>query len=178
MSIISILAVVFALTATILAFIFIVPEKKRAQLGGFGKFIHDTLNFKYLIVEKILQAIYIFSTAFIILLGFFMLFYVQPGYSGYRYSTPSVWYGGRGLLLMILGPIVIRLVYEGLMMAILLVKNVIQINNKLKGEENGNTANAFGGPAIEKPAARLCPNCGTHVKSGNFCPKCGTQIPQ
>jgi hypothetical protein len=36
---------------------------------------------------------------------------------------------------MLLGPVVIRLVYEAIMMGILLVKNVMQINNKLKVPE-------------------------------------------
>ena len=39
---------------------------------------------------------------------------------------------------MILGPIVVRLIFEFLMMALLLVKNVISINNKLRapGEQS------------------------------------------
>lgn len=47
-------AVLAAIVATVLAFIFLVPEKRRAKLNGFGKFIHDTLNFKYLIISKVL----------------------------------------------------------------------------------------------------------------------------
>lgn len=47
-------AVLAAIAATVLAFIFLVPEKRRANLNGFGKFIHDTLNFKYLIISKVL----------------------------------------------------------------------------------------------------------------------------
>ena len=46
------------------------------------------------------------------------------------------WLGGYGLLLMILGPIVVRLIFEFLMMALLLVKNVISINNKLREPSN------------------------------------------
>lgn len=57
-----IIALLLAIAATVLAFIFIVPEKKRDKLGKFGKFLHDTCNFKYLIIEKILQALYIFFT--------------------------------------------------------------------------------------------------------------------
>lgn len=34
-------AVLAAIAATVLAFIFLVPEKRRAKLNGFGKFIHD-----------------------------------------------------------------------------------------------------------------------------------------
>ena len=48
-----------AVVATILAFIFLVPEKRREKMNAFGRFLHDTVNFKYLLVEKILQALYI-----------------------------------------------------------------------------------------------------------------------
>lgn len=54
---------ILAIVATVLAYVFIVPEKRREKLNAFGKFLHDTCNFKYLIVEKILQALYIFFTA-------------------------------------------------------------------------------------------------------------------
>ena len=70
----SIIGGVLAVVATILAYVFIVPESRREKLNAFGKFLHDTCNFKYLIVEKILQALYIFFTADLIILGFFMLF--------------------------------------------------------------------------------------------------------
>ena len=70
----SIVALVLAIVVTVLAFIFIVPEKRRKKMGKFGKFLHDAVNFKFLIVEKILQALYIFVTAYLILCGFFMLF--------------------------------------------------------------------------------------------------------
>ena len=120
-------AIILAIAATVLAFIFIVPEKKREKLNAFGKFLHDTCNFKYLVVEKLLQALYIFLTAYFILKGFFMLFQTSYG----------TWLGGAGLAIMIISPIVLRLVYELLMMAVILVKNVIMINKKLK-DQNGN----------------------------------------
>ena len=129
LGIFSVVAIVFAIAATVLAFIFIVPEKKREKLGTFGKFVHDTVNFKYLIVEKILQALYIFATAYTILCGFFMLFMTTTTWTGTR------WLGGWGILLMLLGPIVIRLLYELLMMAVLLFKNVIEINCKLRAQD-------------------------------------------
>jgi hypothetical protein len=178
-AVISILSVVLALAATVLAFIFIVPEKKREKLNKFGKFLHDTVNFKYLIIEKILQAMYIFATTAVVLFGFFMLFYVQSGYEGYYYSTPSTWYGGYGILLMILGPIAVRLTYEFLMLALLLVKNVIQINNKLKNENNETSVDVFNIPEItktEEPAPCFCANCGTENKGNDFCTNCGTKL--
>ncbi len=179
LAVLLILALVLALVATILAFIFIVPAKKRARLNKFGKFLHDTVNFRYLIIEKILQTVYILATAFNILFGFFLLFYVEPGYSNYYYSSPSVWYGGYGLLTMFVGPIVIRLVYEGLMMGILLIKNVIQINNKIKVEGEANKGDIFAGPEIEKeekPSSCFCQNCGKKVRAGAFCSHCGAKL--
>lgn len=124
------IALVLAIAATVLAFIFIVPAKRRDQMGKFGKFLHDTCNFKYLIIEKILQALYIFATALTILIGFFMLFCTD--WNG--------WMGGKGILTMILGPIVVRVTYELLMMAVLAVKNIISINNKLRNQNDGSAA--------------------------------------
>ena len=175
MTTVFILAILCALIATVVIFICVVPEKKRAGLNKFGKFLHDTVNFKYLIVEKILQALYIFATALAILTGFFMLFYVQPGYDGYYYYIPPVWYGKYGILLMLVGPIAIRLAYEFLMMTILLIKNVIQINNKLKGE-NDNKPDVFSPAEAEKPKVAFCQNCGTNVEGKNFCPNCGKSV--
>lgn len=122
----SVLAVILAIVATILAFIFIIPEKRREKLGSFGRFLHDTCNFKYLVVEKILQALYVFSTAFVILNGFFTMFGNYMGAAGVL----------AGILTMVLGPVAVRLVYELLMMAILLVRNVISINKKLKSSDD------------------------------------------
>lgn len=186
----AIVAVVLAIVATVLAFIFIVPENKRKKLGSFGKFLHDTVNFKYLIIEKILQALYIFATSNTILLGFIMLFMVVPKYGSYYFSDESMWLGGYGLLIMILGPIVIRLVYELLMMSILLVKNVISINSKLKSDDDSNSHDIFATPDMsnmteaikqkiaaksnpQMPTANFCISCGCRLNPDGTCPNCG-----
>ena len=107
-----------AVVLTVLAFIFIVPENRREKLNAFGKFLHDTCNFNYLLIEKILQALYIFLTVFAILMGLYTLVH-------------NFWVG---LALTIIMPIAIRLIYEFLMMAVLLLKHVIMIDNKLKNQ--------------------------------------------
>ena len=133
-----------------------------------------------------MQALYIFATAVVILNGFFMLFTVVYGQ----------WLGGYGILVMILGPIVIRLVYELLMMVIILIKNVISINNKLKNQNGDNaTGDVFASPDIsgvreaikqqveakkaetaeEKPAApaaKFCIKCGAKLDENGNCPNC------
>ncbi len=176
----AVLSAVLAVVATVLAFIFIVPENRREKLNAFGKFIHDTCNFKYLIVEKLLQALYIFLTAFVILGGFFMLFQSVYGH----------WLGGYGLVLMIVGPIMVRLIYELLMMAVLLVKNVIAINNKLKNQNGDHENDIFvtpdmrairdsfkpNAPAAPAPQAPEAPTAQPAPEVRNFCARCGAKL--
>lgn len=149
-----IIATILAIAATVVAFVMIVPERKREKLGRFGKFLHDAVNFKFLIVEKILQALYIFVTAYVILCGFFMLFMAPETWTGRH------WLGGYGILLMVLGPIAVRLCYELLMMAVLLLKNVISINRKLKNQnERSADADLFAVPELHRtqPAKPVAP---------------------
>ena len=146
-----VIALVLAVVATVLAFIFLVPEKRREKLCAFGKFLHDALNFKYLIVEKVLQALYIFATAFVILYGVLQLFNVQTSYWG----GGATWMGGRGLLLIILGPIAVRLSYELMMMVILLVKNVMEINRKLADQTGSAGADVFRTPDVQELKAAV-----------------------
>ena len=169
-----------AIAATVLAFIFITPDKKRGKLNVFGKALHDFLNFRYLIVEKILQALYIFFTAMTVIEGVFMLFMAPYGH----------WMGGYGLLMIVVGPIVIRLIFELLMMVILLVKNVIAINGKLKNqnEGTGDAANVFAAPDLSEvketlrqkaqptqptQTAHFCASCGSPLDADGKCPNCG-----
>lgn len=141
-----IIAGVLALVATVLAFIYVVPEKRREKLGAFGKFLHDTCNFKYLMVEKILQALYIFTTAAVIIFGVLMLFRTEYNY----WTGDRIWMGGYGLLIIILGPIAIRLSYELMMMAILLLKNVISINHKLADQTGNGSGDVFAAPNMQE----------------------------
>ena len=122
-----ILGTLSAIAVTVLCYIFIMPEKKREKLSGFFGFLSDLFNFKYLVLEKALKALYVFETAFCICGGFFML---MAGYNGWG-GFVSMWY--YGLALIFVGPIVTRLVYEVFMLFILLVQNTMDINRKMKG---------------------------------------------
>ena len=133
-----IMGALFSLAAAILSFIYIIPSKKK--LNPFFSFLRDLFNFKDLLLEKIFKFLYVLSTCFCVIGGFFMLFYVQetyhPGYSGYYYTSEGYWtkewMGYYGLILMILGPIVVRISYEFIMMVILAVKNIMQINQNVQ----------------------------------------------
>lgn len=180
---VGVIALILAVAATVLAFIFVTPEKKRASLPKFLKILHDIANFKGLFIEVILKALYIFFTAFVILVGFFAIF------TGANVLA--------SLLTMVIGPIIIRLAFEATMMLILLVKNVISINNKLRSQNDEpdkdmgfdfsefkpETQPVYQQPVYEQPvapqqpAAVFCPHCGTKV-DGAFCPQCGTPMAQ
>lgn len=169
-----IIATILAIAATVVAFVMIVPESKREKLGRFGKFLHDAVNFKFLIVEKILQALYIFVTAYVILCGFFMLFMAPETWTGRH------WLGGYGILLMVLGPIAVRLCYELLMMAVLLLKNVISINHKLADQTGNGSGDVFAAPNMQemKEALRQRREAAQAAQSqpANFCGQCGAKL--
>lgn len=176
-----IIATILAIIATVAAFILVVPESKREKLGRFGKFLHDAVNFKFLIVEKILQALYIFVTAYLILCGFFMLFMAPETWTGRH------WLGGYGILLMVLGPIAVRLCYELLMMAVLLLKNVISINHKLADQTGNGSGDVFAAPNMQemkealrqrREAAQAAQATAQAAQSqpANFCGQCGAKL--
>ena len=128
-----ILGALAAVAATVLLYIFVLPENKREKLPKILKIICDIFSFKELYLEKIFRALYVLSTVACITVGACMIF----GFDIYigAYHNYTNWYGGYGLLIMLLGPIALRITFESVMMFILLVKNVIQINNKLKSAD-------------------------------------------
>lgn len=124
-----VLGVIATIAAMIYIYIVIMKEEKYSQLPPFCQKLHDLFNFKKLWLESILKFFYILSTVFCVIMGALLLVSVQRGF----YGDTSTF--GAGLAILIAGPIVIRLVYESTMMFIILVKNTIQINNRLAGKE-------------------------------------------
>ena len=128
------IAIIATLVLVVLLAKFVLPDNKREGLSKAGKTLHDIFNFKFLILEYILKITYVIATVFCVVLGVLMLFGFSHYSSGFFSSTH--WYGGYGILLALFGPIAIRISYEVFMMFILLVKNTIDINKKLKNPED------------------------------------------
>lgn len=120
-------AVIISIILTILLVVLVVPAKRREGLPKFFQVVHDICNFKGLLLEKVLKVLYIFSTINVMLTGIFTWFS-----GGYNFGLTFL----TGLLILVLGPILVRLAYEFMMLFVLLVKNVIQINNKLNGKND------------------------------------------
>ena len=108
---------------------------------------HDYFNFKKLYIESVLKFLFTLLTVVCVAVGVsaivtsFLGVFQNIGYM-IEYGMPfryfaSAFFGGvfGGVLMIAVGPVVVRLVYEGIMMFIILVKNVIEINNKTKTSE-------------------------------------------
>ena len=129
-TIVFIISALVSLVCSILVWVLVMPEKKRPTLNAFFTFVSDVFNFRSLLIEKILKFTYLLLTLFAILFGF-CAFVVSISINDGRAAL-------IGLLVMILGPIALRLIYELSMMAVLLVKNVIELNNKMSLSSNDN----------------------------------------
>ena len=128
------IAIVATIVLTVLAYKHIIPEKKRAGLNKLGQFLSDVFNFKFLIIEKIFQFLYVLCTIACVCLGLSMILGINIYHSSYLDKIYFNWYGIYGILFAVVGPFAVRLVYEMAMLGLLLVKNVIQINKKLKSQ--------------------------------------------
>lgn len=128
-----ILGVIHAIAATVLLYIMVLPKRKDGKLNAFLQQVHNFFNVKKLYLEEVLKFLYVLSSVLMVCVGFFMLLGYEYGYNYYGPAKQSTFL--PGLLVMVLGPIALRLVYEGIMMFILLVKNTMEINNKIKDEK-------------------------------------------
>lgn len=170
---------VLALILTILCMIFITPRSRKPYLNGFFQWLHGVFNFDALLIDKILKFLYIFSTFAVIFLGFLG---VIEGFEVLNYTGEVLLIG---LLVLILGPFVVRLVYEMMMMFVIMVKHVAEINRKVKDENPGSPSAEPFAPEAPAPAARpaprpaelICPSCGAKMRPGSkFCGVCGYRV--
>lgn len=128
-----------AIIGTIAVLTMITPENRRSSLSKPLQMLHDFFNFKTLFLEKVLKALYILSTFSCILYGIVQFIYglslIFKSYAGSLWLTTAL----GGLLLAVIGVVVIRIVYELMMMFILLVKNTMDINKKMKSDNDKNS---------------------------------------
>lgn len=158
---VSVISFILVLVLVVLLYIFVLPDSKRATLNKPLLFIHDYFKVKNLVVESIFRFIYVFSVVLILVAGFLNLFE--------HFFT--------GLAMIIFSPIICRVTYEFVLLSILLVKNVMEINNHLKGIDTPNSNSMSINLENSASIANTCDKCGT-VNSDNstFCIKCGNKL--
>lgn len=163
-SIAVIIGLVLAIGATVVLCILVMPEKKKDRLNKFFTVIRDIFNFKTLYIEKILKVLYIFTTLACIVIGFFMLFSVER-YGGF-FGSYSRWNGWTGLILMFIGPVIARIIYEYSLLLVITASKLMSIDNKIpdgccaKGSDDVKPAAPAPAPAPE-PGPVWTPDKGT-----------------
>ena len=112
------IAAVLALVGGILVY-FLCVNAKNEPKGKFAKWLKDFLSFKIMWIEPILKVIYYIATIFIVLSSFSFLAL-----------------GGSGILMwlftLILGPVILRVLYEATMMFIMIWRNTKDIADNTK----------------------------------------------
>lgn len=111
----TIIAAILALIGGILVYFLFVKSKTEPK-GKFVKWLKDFLQFKVMWIESLLKVFYYIVTIFIILSSFSLI------------STSFLLF----LLTLVLGPIVWRLVFEGMLMFIMIWRNTQDIANNTK----------------------------------------------
>lgn len=117
-SIWGIIASVLAIVGGILVYFLFVNAKTEPK-GKFTKWLKDFLSFKIMWIEPILKVVYYVATIFTVL-----------------YSFTFLALGGYGFLMflmcLVLGPIIIRIVYEATMMFVMIWRNTRDIAENTK----------------------------------------------
>ena len=114
----TVIAFIIAIAAGIMIYFIFVKDNK--HVSEKLQKLKDLLDFKTMLIEPILKIVYIIATVFIILFSFGLI------------SLNFVSF----LMVLILGPIAIRIVYELMMINIMIWKNTKEINDNIKAKNN------------------------------------------
>ena len=111
----TIISIVLAIIGGIAAYVLFLNKKDKVTNKKLA-WIKDFFNFKHLILEQILKISYVILTIFITLTSFNL---IGNNFGGFLFQ-------------LIVGNILLRLIYEGALIAIMIWKNTTEINKKLK----------------------------------------------
>lgn len=114
----TVIAFIIAIAAGIMIYFMFVKDNK--PVSEKLQKLKDLLDFKTMLIEPILKIVYIIATVFIILFSFGLI------------SLNFVSF----LMVLILGPIAIRIIYELMMINIMIWKNTKEINDNIKAKNN------------------------------------------
>lgn len=152
-------------------------SRNRPGLHGLFRFF----NFDMYVFSTIQKYLYLFITVFVIITSFVVMFQDDGFVSG--------------LVMLIVGPIVVRLVYELLYILFAIRDHMASANRTLLDIKQGGVGceplqtyrpvyadparpvNPAPRPAPQPAASRFCPKCGKEIKNGApFCSNCGTRM--
>ena len=111
----SVLAVVLAIVGGILVYTLFLNNKK-LKLNGFLAWLKNFLNFKTMMLEVILKVLYLIATIYVILSSFSLI------------GTNFLLF----LITLVLGPVIVRIIFESALMFIMIWKNTSDISKNTK----------------------------------------------
>lgn len=135
---------IMAVVGTVLLYVKVLAKKDDDELGKFSSFLKDYFSFRKFYLETLLKFIFTLATLASICIGFWML-YAKEYWGWYQNS-----YTLYGLCLMVGGPIALRIIYELLMMAVIAVRNITEINEKIGGDAISSKSKDKGSKATSK----------------------------
>ena len=114
----TLIAAILAIIGGILVYFLFVKSKTEPK-GKFAKWLKEFLSFKIMWIEPIMKVVYYIATIFTILFSFTFLVA-----------------GGAGVLMffltLVLGPVIVRIIYEMTMMFIMIWRNTKDISDNTK----------------------------------------------
>ncbi len=116
----SIIALILAIIGGVLAYFLFI--KGNFKLSDNLKKLRNLLDFKVMLIEPILKVLYLISTIFIILMSFNL---IAVNFLSF-------------LLTLILGPVIIRIIYEGMLILVMIWKNTKNISENTSGSKTKN----------------------------------------
>lgn len=115
-----IISFVLAVSGGILVYFLFLNKSEVKKLTKLGRLLSNLLHFKILLSETLLKILYIISTMYLTLLSF-----------GFIAENFLIF-----ILLITVGNVLLRIIYEFLIVNLLISKNTTQINDKIKESSN------------------------------------------
>ena len=118
--VIGILVLAVALTALLV--VLVLPKEKDGHLPSVFQMLYDLFSPKTLVMEKLLQILYVFLTCLAVLYGIVVFF--SGFFSGFQNLA-------LGLVILAVGPILLRVGYELILLLVMQVKTTREIHQNL-----------------------------------------------
>jgi hypothetical protein len=158
--VVAIISLLLAVIAAIALVMYYTSTDYGKKMQGSGRTLYRLVNFDIYLMPFIVRFLYLFFTIFSLIMGVYMMFQdIDKAFL-------------MGLLTMVGGVILVRLIFE----AIYLIFSFRELLYKIS-KNTADSAVAAAPEAHERPVITECPDCGTSVKPGQaFCVNCGKKL--
>lgn len=170
---------VLAIVAGIVLHFTFLSNKNEGKFTGTLGWLYDFLAFRKLWIESILRLFYICTVCILCVSSIITLFSGFSKYVNFGASLVS------SILILVLGNLIARILYELSLLSVLMCRNIIEINRKISGIRGEQKETMHSGASFASDAAAdnnafqdkpmFCKNCGAKITrpEAEFCTQCG-----